>query len=737
MNRPKKNKKRKSNSPGIKKHQTGNKKQHQQYNKTQKQGKFNKTTRQTAEKKPQTDAGRTKNRFNLKYIHCLVVLLLSFGLYFNTISHDYVLDDAIVITHNDFVKDGIKGIKDIVSFNSNTSMFGKKTNLNVYGRYRPLSYITYAIEWELSAKTTTNEAGEQTEEGNPHVSHFINIILYAITGILLYMVFVKLLQINTNNKKIVLTIPLVITLLYIAHPVHTEVVANIKSRDEILAFLFSFLTLWFSIRYIKSEKKLPLVWSFFSFFLALMSKESAITFFAIVPLTLYFFTKTSVKRGAITLIPMATATIIYFIIRQAVTGEADPDATAQFSKELINNPFVEMDTPEKYATIFHFLGVYLRLLFFPHPLTIDYYSYHIPITHWNELWAIVPLILYFAIGIYAVLTFKKKSLITYGIWFFLITLSVYSNLIVQLGIFVNERFLYSSSLGFCIVITALLFIRLPRVAPKKTDKIIYFVAVPVLSVILLLFSIKTISRNRVWSDNLTLFANDVQTSKNSAFGNYHYGALVLFEAQKLEDEKNNEKKKELTRTAINHLQQAIKIHPNYKKALLSLGDAYCEYNQNFDSAMVYYNRLLTINPKKRAVYDNVVQYAYKYDSTEHKIEIFKHLLKLNPTHFQLNYNLGMLYLEKKQDMKTAIQYLKKAASIKIDKDVCNNLATAYFFQGKMEKAIEMYHKALEVAPNDQQVYRNLALAYMQTGNRKKATECTLKAEQIAKAQKNK
>lgn len=733
MNKP--NKKKKNKVSKTKKYQTGNKKQKQPYNKSQKHNKLNKHKRQSTEKNQETDVTKPQNRFNLKYIHYLIILLLSFGLYFNTISHDYVLDDAIVITHNDFVKDGIKGIKDIVSFNSNTSMFGKKTNLNVYGRYRPLSYITYAIEWELSAKTITNEAGEQTEEGNPHVSHFVNIVLYAITGILLYMVFVKLLETRINNKKILLTIPLVITLLYVVHPVHTEVVANIKSRDEILAFLFSFLTLWFSVKYIESERKHHLVWSFLAFFLALMSKESAITFFAIVPLTLYFFTKTNIKRGAFTLLPMAAGAIIYFIIRQAVTGEADPVATAQFSKELINNPFVEMDTAEKYATIFHFLGVYLRLLFFPHPLTIDYYSYHIPITHWNDLWAIVPLILYFAIGIYAVLTFRKKSLITYGICFFLITLSVYSNLIVQLGIFVNERFLYSSSLGFCIVITAILFVRLPQIAPKKSGKLTYFVAIPVLSVILLLFAIKTISRNRVWSDNLTLFANDVQTSRNSAFGNYHYGALVLYEAQKLEDD--NLEKNKLTRTAINHLRQAIKIHPKYKKALLSLGDAYCEYNLNFDSAMIFYNRLLAINPNKKAVYDNVVQYAYNYDSIEHKIEIFKHLLKLNPKHFKLNYNLGMLYLEKKQDIPNTIKYLQKAASIRIDKDVCNNLATAYYFQGKMEKAIGMYNKALKVAPNDQQVYRNLALAYMQIGNRKKATECTRKAEQIAKKQKNK
>ena len=80
-------------------------------------------------------------------------------------------------------------------------------------------------------------------------------------------------------------------MLFAVHPIHTEAVANIKGRDEIITLLGSLAALYFSIRAYR-EKNLGLNFAAAGLFLlALFSKENAITFCAIVALTYYVFTK--------------------------------------------------------------------------------------------------------------------------------------------------------------------------------------------------------------------------------------------------------------------------------------------------------------------------------------------------------------------------------------------------------------------------------------------------------------
>ena len=73
-------------------------------------------------------------------------------------------------------------------------------------------------------------------------------------------------------------------MLFIAHPLHVEVVANIKGRDELIALLGEAGTLYYSFKYLEKNKFKYLVYSFLCFFLGILSKESVITFLAIFPL---------------------------------------------------------------------------------------------------------------------------------------------------------------------------------------------------------------------------------------------------------------------------------------------------------------------------------------------------------------------------------------------------------------------------------------------------------------------
>lgn len=644
----------------------------------------------------------------------LIVFAFAFALYANTLNHEYVLDDAIAITENDFVKNGISGIPDILTFNSNTSMFGKSTNLNVYGRYRPLSYITFAVEYEFFGE-------------NPFINHLVNVLLYAATAIFLLVIILHL----TKHLKLPYNIPvsfaaLAIVLIYIAHPVHTEVVANIKSRDEILAFLGMLATLWFTIKYTETKRWIYLPVILLMFLLGLMSKENTLTFIVVVPLTIYFFSNHSLKKTIYPAVSMAIATIIFFAIRSAVTGVADEAATKRFTSEILNNPFVGLSFTEKYLTIFTFMLEYLRLLIFPHPLTIDYYPYQIPIAKSTDYQPYLSMLLYLSIAVLGILTFRRKQLISYAVWFFLLTFSVYSNLFVQLGIFVNERFLYVPLLGFAIFFVAILFQHLPEWL-KNRKLSIYIIGVA-LFVPLILYSAKTINRNKAWKSNYTLFKTDVETSANSAFSNFHYGAMLLSDAQKTEN--NKPKQDSLFLMAIKYLSEAVEIHPKYKKALFMLGNAHCEYNQNFDTALVYYRRLVAMNSYKEKIFGNLVAYLDKYKNNAKKIEIYNEFYPINPDNFHINYGLGLAYYTS-GNYKAAQKHLEKAYSIDNQHaDAINNLATVYYVLKKYEKSLEFFKLAVKLKPQNPQYYRNMALAYTVLGEKQKAAECIKQATMI-------
>ena len=188
---------------------------------------------------------------------------MSFALYRESIGFGYVLDDVIVLSENSFVQKGFKGIKDILSKESFTGYFGTQKDLVAGSRYRPLSIVSFAIEHEFL--------------GNyPAASHLINILLYAFTACLIFRLF-QLFNISKPDSPWYLALPFIGALLFVAHPIHSEAIANIKGRDEILCLLFAIAALISWIRYYDTKSKVHAGASMVWFCLALFSKENAVT----------------------------------------------------------------------------------------------------------------------------------------------------------------------------------------------------------------------------------------------------------------------------------------------------------------------------------------------------------------------------------------------------------------------------------------------------------------------------
>ncbi|HAN77821.1 MAG TPA: hypothetical protein DCQ31_08650, partial [Bacteroidales bacterium] len=285
-----------------------------------------------------------KSVSKINFLPYAILFILSLLLYGNTLKNDYVLDDVVVITQNEFTKKGFAGISEIFSYDTFTGYLGKQKKLVAGGRYRPLSVATFAVEYQFFGKM-------------PWFSHVINLLLYAGIVLLLYKIFDNLFrQRFMATYKWYLSPAFFVALLYLFHPIHTEAVANIKGRDELMTFLGALIAMWYSIKYVETKNLLNLVYIFIAFFLGLLSKENTITFLAIIPLTLYFFTQSKLKQILIALAPALLASVVFLIIRQTIIGGFSDGTT----DNLINNAFAEANTSQRYGTVFYTFLVYLK-----------------------------------------------------------------------------------------------------------------------------------------------------------------------------------------------------------------------------------------------------------------------------------------------------------------------------------------------------------------------------------------
>ena len=205
-----------------------------------------------------------------------ILLILGFILYANSFKNQYALDDGIVIQKNEYVKRGIRGIPKILSTDAYDSFYNQmnaKQQLSG-GRYRPLSVVTFAIEQELfgTKEAVVNKDNNAAEEKTASwvdlafIRHFLNVAFYVLSVIVLFYFLRKF--IFKENPLIAF----IACLIFLIHPIHTEVVANIKSRDEILSFLFTILTFISLFRYQQSKEKKQLIFSLLFYFFALLSK---------------------------------------------------------------------------------------------------------------------------------------------------------------------------------------------------------------------------------------------------------------------------------------------------------------------------------------------------------------------------------------------------------------------------------------------------------------------------------
>lgn len=608
------------------------------------------------------------NFYLLSYFIILFELLTI--IYTPALFGDFVFDDMDLVVNNERIQ-SIKNAPEIIT----------RFITGIYGR--PMREFTYMIDYHIS----------QLE---PYSYHVQNLFWYFLTLIL----FFSLMRGFSSNK----IFPYLATTIFAMHPVHTEVVSYISGRRDLLCMFFLIIIFYYSLEMLKSESfkvKIEII-IYFTYILSLASKETALMFPLIFFLYDYFITGTLrniiKSRGRFYLI----IGIISFSFLIIMSISPDIDIISDTNAVLWGkNYFYHL------MTVLKIHVQYLKLLFYPKTLILDYSNY-IPYTkNIMELNILFSFILVVGLLITGVFLYSKRNIFGYLILFHFIALFPVSHIFLYHEL-MAERYLYLPTISFSIFISILLIkcIKFPNRYIKITGVLIF-------AVMIILFTLRTFSRNLDWSNSLNLFESDVKLNPNSARQRINLANELL-------------KMRELDRVEgiINEFYQKYQV--DERKYLLA-GSPYATlgtlYFLKFDYQKSLHYFMKEFERKKENDKDIYIQIAdcyFKMKEYDKAITFYKKKLDVDIKDYTTRKKYANSYIMK-GDYNLALEelsFLKKV--IPNDIEVLSNLASVYGTLGIYKEAIKHYKMVYILNPAYKKLLVNMAIVYYKNGDLNRA-----------------
>ncbi|MGK0363127.1 MAG: hypothetical protein ACI85O_000169 [Saprospiraceae bacterium] len=584
-----------------------------------------------------------------KLITALVIGLIGLFLYAPSHNYEFVYDDDAVIKDNRYVKSGTDGLGKIWT---TTYFMGMNESINARA-FRPIPLTTLALEVEFLDNKPDTAFEQKNWTPNPAIYHRTNLLFYGLTGFFLFFFLARMF------KDYHYILPIIVTLLFVLHPIHVEVIANIKSRDTLLGFLNFAIAGWFLLKSVDSRKMNYLIPSLFFYFIALFSKEEVITFLAIIPAILYFFREMDWKKIVLYTAPFLGAVVIYLIIRTNIVGGLN----AGVKLGILDNSLLATDgILERSASNLQVLGYYLLHTVFPHPLISDYSYSTLPNINWNTWQPYAALVT--NLGLVAAMFhgLRKKALYAFGILYYFATVSIFTSLIITNVSAYNDRFLYSPVLGIMIVIGWGLY-QLMTVKDEEGKFSLPIVSVlsknilPIgIALILAALGIwKVSSHLPKWENRFVLFEHDMKLCPNNArLLKNHGGSLSRLALKEL---RGSEKRRELATEGVEVLTRALDIYERIPTGWIHLANCHVFLNEN-TKAEAAYRKALEFNPGNHYATVNLANVMYRLRKYQQAVNMLEALPKLNFT--KGDYNLLSLAHEKAGNNGKAAEYRKLA-----------------------------------------------------------------------------
>jgi protein O-mannosyl-transferase len=375
--------------------------------------------------------------------------------------------------------------------------------------YRPLTVLAFKIESTLG-------------RGSPVPFHAVNILLYALTAMLVFAVAKRLLPLWAAWTS---------AALFAVHPVHVEAVANIVGQSELLVGL---ALLGSTILYIDARSRGELTLRSGLAIAALyvvgcFSKEHGIVLpaiLAVAELTVIDDPRRlgeKIRRLRPFYLILAALAVAFVGVRSLVLSDHPIGGFAPFT------PFSSLHITwlNRALTALGVVPQWLRLFFWPARLSAEYGPPDIEIAQGVSISQLPGFLILFATLTFGVLLRRRRPVISFGIAFVCITLLPSSNFILPAGIVLAERTLFLPSVGAMLVAGgAAAAIGEWMRAHYSGVEVGRVRVLAQASVVLLLVAgvVRSGSRTLVWKDNETLFNHSVLDSPNAYRAHYMLGA---------------------------------------------------------------------------------------------------------------------------------------------------------------------------------------------------------------------
>ncbi|XKL65096.1 hypothetical protein PGB90_005182 [Kerria lacca] len=621
---------------------------------------------------------RCKSRKNPTFTY-VIVIVISVFCYLNSLDGDFVHDDIPAISLNP----DVLGTTSIIQLCRDDFWGTPMSDVNSHKSYRPLTVLTFRLNnWFFGL--------------HQFWYHLGNVLLHAICSGLFTRIALTIVGLQMHFAALA-------GALFASHPIHTEAVAGIVGRADVLACLF-FILSFLTYHDYKWRCKKHIILSCLFASAGLLAKETGMTVLLVNLLYDMYISWTFIKKAFTDMrwneetslfcqrmITLCIAIIILVTLRLALLQGTLP----KFSNQ--DNPAAFHPLSSVRFLTYSYLAAFnFWLLLFPFNLSHDWQMGSIPlvtnILDYRNLFTCL-FFVFCCWTVYRILTdfeYQRHTPVTLGLLFLITPFLPASNLLFTVGFVVAERLLYIPSMGIILLVVyggQILSHKIALNFHKSWPVTVGFF------LLVVLYISKTMQRNQDWKNRESLIKAGLSTVPSNAKMHYNWANFLRENSQR--------------ELSIEHYREALRLWPSYASAHNNLGTL---MKSPFD-AESHFLAAIQFSPNHVNAHYNLGQVYRKMNKTEKAVQMLKKCLQLNA-----NYISAYLLLAKLYDGHIAGRLLRHVTKLQST----NANYFAYYAQWlhkkrRLAEAIHNYKKALIVCSTHKNSLIGLAHVYRDTG----------------------
>ena len=584
------------------------------------------------------------------FLICVALVLAATAVYWQAREFEFVhLDDTDYVTNNPHVRNGLTRDGFVWAFTTTHSF-----------NWHPLTWLSLMLDCHLS-------------EEKADTCHTTNLLLHIANTLLLFLVLRQMTGALWQSAFVAAAFAL--------HPMHTESVAWVSERKDVLSTFFWMLAMWAYVRYTQRPRLVRYVPIVVFLALGLMAKPMLVTLPFVLLLLDYWPLERLQQQRLYRLIwekvPLfalsAASSVVTFIVQQKTGAVSSLDA-------------LPLNIRTANALISY--AKYITKMFWPTRLAVFYPH---PISNLPPLQTLAAALLLLAISIAVIRLARRYKYLLVGWLWYLGTLVPVIGL-VQIGRqAIADRYTYIPFTGLFIIIAWGL--------PDSLSKWKYRKAALATATIVVFSALAVCTRLQVahWRNSTTLFEHALKVTD----GNYlaHCSLADAFHKQGELDK------------AIAHNYQALQIWPDCLTAHVNLAAVLLETGK-VDEAIKHSTQALRLKPELPAAHQNLGNALLRKGMLNEAIKQYHHVLQLRPDDPDACNQIGIA-LTKQQKLDQAVTYFTKALKVKPDfPNARRNLGHVQAMQGNLEQAITNLRIAVQLDPNSPTTHSILALTLL-------------------------